>query len=318
MFHYVMSGLRVTSDLAMPGLIETASAADAAPDVRIRQGEVPMALAASDTSGPNWQMAGDRFLLRIPGIVRMTLDAGTAITWQCEGDTRPEDALIFISGSGFGLLMHQHGRCIMHGSAVEVGGRAVLFCGPSGAGKSTLAAAMAARGFGHVADDQCVLSGLSGGEVLVHPDGRAHKLWEQAITKLDLAERSGAPVRSALRKFFVAPHATSAAESGAALPLGGIYILAEARAPDLMKGDRVTITPFNLADAAIAVRANAYRPPMVERLGQAGLYLQAAAAAQRSGGVFRLVRPMNFAVMDEVIDALTRHWQDTGLAERVA
>lgn len=318
MFHYVMSGLRVTSDCAMPGLIETASALDAHPDVRIRQGEVPMALAACDTSGPNWQMAGDRFLLRIPGIVRMTLDAGTAITWQCEGETRPEDALIFISGSGFGLLMHQHGRCIMHGSAVEVGGRAVLFCGPSGAGKSTLAAAMAARGFGHVADDQCVLSGLSGGEVLVHPDGRAHKLWEQAITKLDLAERSGAPVRSALRKFFVAPHATSAADSGAALPLGGIYILAEARAPDLVKGDRVAITPFNLADAAIAVRANAYRPAMVERLGQAGLYLQAAAAAQRAGGVFRLVRPMNFAVMDEVIDALVRHWQDTGLAERVA
>lgn len=317
MFHYVMSGLRVTSDCAMPGLIET-SAASAAPDVRIRQGEVPMALAGSDTAGPNWQMAGDRFLLRIPGIVRMTLDAGIAITWQCEGDTRPEDAVIFISGSGFGLLMHQHGRCIMHGSAVEVGGRAVLFCGPSGAGKSTLAAAVAGRGFGHVADDQCVLSGLAGGEVLVHPDGRAHKLWEQAITKLDLAERSGDPVRSALRKFFVAPHAASAADSGAALPLAGIYILAEARAPDLMKGNSVTITPLNLADAAIAVRANAYRPAMVERLGQAGLYLQAAAATQRSGGVFRLVRPMNFAVMDEVLAALTRHWQDTGLAERVA
>jgi len=322
MFHYVMSGLRVESDLAMPGLIETAPASssdDGAPDVRIRQGEVPMALADAGTSGPNWQMAGDRFLLRIPGIVRMTLDAGTAITWQCEDGTRPEDAVIFISGSGFGLLMHQHGRCIMHGSAVAVGGRAVLFCGPSGAGKSTLAAALAARGHGHVADDQCVLSGLSGGgEVLVHPDGRAHKLWEQAIDQLDLATRSGAPVRSALRKFFVAPQATSAADSGAALPLAGIYILAEARATDLVKGERVTITPLNLADAAIAVRANAYRPAMVERLGQAGLYLQAAAAAQRSGGVFRLVRPMNFAVMDEVLDALAQHWQDTGLAERVA
>jgi hypothetical protein len=89
MFRYVMSGLRVTSDCAMPGLIET-PAADAAPDVRIRQGEVSLALAKCDTSGPNWQMAGDRFLLRIPGIVRMTLDSGTAITWQCEGDARPD------------------------------------------------------------------------------------------------------------------------------------------------------------------------------------------------------------------------------------
>jgi hypothetical protein len=34
--------------------------------------------------------------------------------------------------------------------------------------------------------------------------------------------------------------------------------------------------------------------------------------------VFRLVRPMNFAAMDEVLAALARHWQDTGLAEPVA
>lgn len=271
MFRYVMSGLRVESDLAMPGLIETGPDAPPA-DVRVVRGEVPLDLEGSSLFGPNWQMAEGRFLLRIPDIVRMLLDAGTAITWQCEGDTAPHDAAIFISGSGFGLLMHQHGRCILHGSAIMVGGRAVLFCGPSGAGKSTLAAALAARGFGHVADDQCVLSGLGASEVLVHPDGRAHKLWEQAIQKLDLADRSGAPVRSELRKFFVQPGLASTAP----IPLAAIYVLAEARSPDLVNGQRVAIEPLNLADAAIAVRANAYRPAMVDRLDQAGLYLHAA------------------------------------------
>lgn len=313
MFHYIMSGLRVESDWPMAGLIET-DPTGGAPDVRMRRDQVPSELAGSAVSGPNWQMAQSRFLLRIPGIVRMVLDAGTTITWQCEDATRPEDATIFITGSGFGLLMHQHGRCIMHGSAIDVGGRAVLFCGPSGAGKSTLAAALVAQNFGHVADDQCVLSGFGAGEVLVHPDGRAHKLWEQAIDKLDLADRSGSAVRSELRKFYVQPGRSSTAP----IPLAAIYVLAEARAPDLARGERVAIKRLNLADAALTVRANAYRPAMVERLGQSGLYLEAAAAAMRAGGVFRLIRPMAFADMDDVIAALGVHWQENDLVERVA
>jgi energy-coupling factor transporter ATP-binding protein EcfA2 len=313
MFHYVMSGLRVESDFAMPGLIETDSAA-AAPDILLCRGEVPTELANSTISGPNWQMAAGQFLLRIPGIVRMMLDAGTMITWQCEDLTSPEDAAIFVTGSGFGLLMHQHGRSILHASAVEVSGKAVLFCGPSGAGKSTLAAALAAKGFGHVADDQCVLSGLSEGAALVHPDGRAHKLWEHAIDQLDLADRSGPAIRSQVRKFYVQPGRASIAP----IPLAAIYVLTEARAPDLAMGARVAITPLNLADAALVVRANAYRPAMVERLGQGGLYLDTAAAAMHAGGVFRLTRPMVFADMDAVITALGAHWQYTGLMERVA
>lgn len=313
MFHYILSGLRVASDLAMPGLID-ADPGPAPPDVRIGTGEVPLALEGATHSGPNWQMAPDHILLRVPGIVRMLIDGGHAITWQCEEGTTPADAAIFVFGSGFGLLIHLQRRCIMHASAIAVGGRAVLFCGPSGAGKSTLAAALGARGYGHIADDQCVLSGIEGGEVLVHPDGRAHKLWEQAIAKLDLAGRSGPPIRTALRKFFVQPPSGS----HAALPLAAIYILGEARTPELVRGERVAIAPLNLADAAIAVRLNAYRPAMVERLGQAGLYLQAAAGVMRAGGVFRLVRPMAFDAMDETIAALAAHWEEIGLTEGVA
>lgn len=312
MFHYILSGFLIESDLALAGLIDAARGS-ALPDVRIMQGDVPAALPDATLAGPNWQIAGDRMVLRIPNVVRMVLEGGRSLIWQCEGETPPEDAAIFIIGTGFGLLMHQRGRCIMHGSAIAVGGRAVLFCGPSGAGKSTLAAALSAQGFGHLADDQCVLSGISSsGELLVHPDGRAHRLWEQAITQLDLAGRSGPPVRRALRKFFVQPSSASTEP----MPLGAIYILGEARAPEIVRGERVSITALNLADAAMAVRQNAYRPAMVERLGQNGLYLQAAAGAMRTGGVFRLVRPMAFDAMDEVLAALEAHWEDTGLLER--
>lgn len=308
MFGYSISGLMVASDLAMPGLIEI-GAVPAAPDVRIVQGEVPDQLLDATQSGPNWQIGPGRFLLSIPDIVRILLIGGHTIQWQCEGDTAPADAAIFISGSGFGLLMHQHGRCVLHASAVAVGNAAVLFCGPSGAGKSTLAAALAGKGHSLLADDQCGLSGLGHGRIEVHPDGRALKLWEQAIRRLDLGAQAGAAVRSELRKFFVRPPLATSAP----LPLAAIYVPQEARMPHLVSGDRIVIEPLNLADAGLAVRRNAYRPAMVGRMDQAGLYLQAAAVAMQASGVFRLVRPLEFAAMEAVVAALEAHWRDLNL-----
>jgi hypothetical protein len=56
----------------------------------------------------------------------------------------------------------------MHASAVEVGGRAVVFTASSGTGKSTVAAHAVALGAGFVADDVVALE-LDGDAVLAHP-----------------------------------------------------------------------------------------------------------------------------------------------------
>lgn len=62
--------------------------------------------------------------------------------------------------AGFALLgpimatiMHLRGNLILHGSALEVGGKAVVFLGDKGAGKSTMAGAMATAGHALITDD---------------------------------------------------------------------------------------------------------------------------------------------------------------------
>lgn len=310
---YCVSGLSVGSEIVLPGLIAisiTDLAADPGPpDVTIRRAPVPVTLATAGASGPTWQIDGKRFLLRIPDIARFLLSDGRDIAFEAEPGAEAADIPIFILGTVFGILLHQREQIVLHASAVRVNGLAVLFCGSSGTGKSTLAAALAQRGFPLITDDVCAITLTGPGTPMVHPDGRQLKLWAQAIEKLDLATRRGERVRSRLEKFYVEP-GEAITES---LPLGAVYALREARPPHSAGIERP-----NVVDAALVLRRNAYRPLLVNRMGQKANYFRAATTIANVAGIFHLTRPLDFSAMPEVVSWLERHWLEIGLMEKAA
>jgi hypothetical protein len=306
---YRVAGLAVASEIALPGAIAAAQPANATPDILVRAGSVPEALPQASARGPTWEIAGDKFLLHIPGVARFLLSGGREIVFEAAAGVDAADISIFLAGTVLGILLHQRGQVVLHASAVRVNGKAVLFCGASGAGKSTLAAALAQRGFPLVTDDFCAVTIGGAGAPMVQPDGRNLKLWAQTIEKLDLAERRGAPVRNRLQKFFVEP----AAVFSEPLPLAAVYALREARPPH-----QAGIERPNVVDAALVLRRNAYRPQLVNRMGQKADYFRAATAIANSAGIFHLTRALNFERMPEVVAQLERHWTDIGLTERAA
>lgn len=306
MHSYLVSGLAVQSEIALPGFIPN-SDGQAKPDVFIRRQSVPIALEGATQKGPTWEIAGNSFLLRVPGVARFLLTAGRDIAFESEDEKHPSDVAIFIIGTVFGTLLHQREQVVLHASAVRVGDTAVLFCGPSGAGKSTIAAALGQRGYPLVTDDFCAVTPVQDGAPLVHPDGRMLKLWEQAIGKLDLAAQRGEAVRNRLEKFYVEPSKVFTAP----LRLGAVYVLREDR-PPLKAG----IERPNVVDAALQIRNNAYRPRMVVALQQKAQYFQSAANIAAKSGVFFLTRPLDFTRLPGVIDQLESHWNEIGLRGR--
>ena len=309
MYRYSIAGLTTSSDIEMPGL-HAGPDGDGA-DVSICRGAVPERLDGATASGPTWAMSPDRFLLRIPGIARFLLSGGAQITHQLEADGEAGDLAAFLTGTVFGILLHQRGLVVLHASGVNVGGRAVLFMGPSGSGKSTLATALAQRGYPLVTDDFCVIGADAAGRRLVHPDGRLPKLWAQAIRHLDLADRQGPAVRGRLAKFYVEPPLAPA--SAAPLPCGPVYALREARAPH-----KPGIQRPNIVDAALLLRHNAYRARLIRQMDQGELYFQLAAAICNAGGVFQLTRELDFDALAGVIADLERHWAESGQPAAVA
>jgi hypothetical protein len=296
-----VSGLVVASEIDLPW---RPADAVATPDVTIRQGETPAELAGAVEVGPTWRIAGDQFLLRIPGIARFLLTNGREITFEIEDGAAPEDVAVFIMGTVFGILLHQRQQIVLHASAVRVGDRAVLFCGPSGAGKSTMAAALNQKGYQLLTDDVCAIDLDASGVLVAQSDGRRLKLWEQAIKGLDLAERKAEAVRSRLEKFYVEPHEPTSQT----LPLGAVYVLRELRAPHKEGVERP-----NVVDAALFVRRNACRPRLVAAMAQKDRYFRSAAAIAAGPGVFLLTRPLAFKALPGVIEGLERHWREIGL-----
>lgn len=304
---YNIAGLIVESEINLPGLIAAKSEA-VFPDVTVRLGPVPEALEGESASGPTWQMTGSQFLLRIPNVARFLLENGQSICVEREYGEE-DDVAIFLIGTVFGILLHQRGQIVLHASAVNVGGKAVLFCGPSGAGKSTLAAALGKRGYSLVTDDVCAVNFRDGELPMVQPDGRQLKLWAQAIEKLDLTGERRQPVRNQLQKYYVEQAQTAPAP----LPLGAVYVLREARPPY-----KTGIERPNVVDSARLLHRNAYRPLLVSRMNQKTNYFRAAAAMANTAGIFHLTRALDFATMPQVIDGLEQHWEESGLCEKVS
>lgn len=299
MHHYLISGLHVSCDLFLPGAIPEPAAIEPM-DVSIRRGGVPMALEDASQRGPNWEMAEDRFLLSVPRLARFLITAGCEILVDIDLGVTDRDAAGFVLGTAFGILLHQRGALVLHGSAVARDGRAVAICGASGAGKSTLAAALCEDGCTFVTDDICVVGLNEMRQPVVLPDGRQLKLWKTSIDKLDLAPRCGDAVRETFEKYYIEPAESRAQPT----VLSAIYVLCDAR-PPFEEG----IEALALPDSMRMLEREAYRPSLQARMGLKPQLIAQAAAMFGHARAFRLIRPRGFEQLRGTVAMLRAHWE---------
>lgn len=301
MFRYVICGLSVESDIGLPGVRETDEGSSAC-DVVVRRGPVPLALDGAAYAGPTWQATDSRFLFHVPGVARYLITAGHEVVMEAEASADEADALPFLLGTGFGVLLHQRRCLVLHAATVSLDGRGVALCGVSGVGKSTLAAALCQAGCEFVSDDVTAIRFDADGRPVASPDGRQHRLWTDAVERLSLANRQGPPVRENFQKFHVDPYAT---EASGRLPLMAVMTLswASVRQP-------AGIVPLNLPDAASLLRKDVYRSRLATRLGRdAEIFSQIAALLGRVRA-FHLSREPGFDGLDATVRAVLAHLRD--------
>lgn len=146
----------IAADCELPWLARTEARAEADLTLSLRSRATPPSAFAPWYASETITIgrAGDGSLLaRFPdGATFLVTDRSIALV-DAPKQYTIDDLAAYALGPLLALALHLRGAVLIHASAVEVGGRAILFAGESGSGKSTTAAMLHGRGHHVLADD---------------------------------------------------------------------------------------------------------------------------------------------------------------------
>jgi len=283
-------GLRVRSSLPLPELLPAVSTAQS--DVEVVYGEVPAELPGALARGVRYQSAPGALRLQVDGVANYLVRDGRRITIARDPAADDDDVRVFLLGSVFGALLHQRQDLVLHGSAIEWAGEAVVFLGHSGVGKSTLAAAFRKKGHAVLTDDLCVVRPGPDGRMLAYPGFPQTKLWLDSLKQLDVSAEGLRRIRNKLEKRAVPLGGDFV---GTPLPVKKLYLLRPHNKDDLKLTAAQGPQKFNI------LKNHTYRFGFLAGIdGKAGHFQHALKLAQQTP-LAVVLRPSGAFLLDELV-----------------
>lgn len=279
--HYYVHGLHIASELACPELKPILSGC-APPDATIRFGSVPSEIADYVYNDGWGQIKPSTFLLQVMDIGNLIVMDGCEMIIDPDPACAPELFRLYIYSQGFGALLLQRGRLILHASAVESDQGAVVFVGPSGVGKSTLAAGFMQAGYPILTEDLCAIGLLPGDRPQMFPAFAQIRLWRDVVEKLGYDRESMRPVWHKQDKYTVPIEDRLPTQP---IPINAIYLLNPADV------GTVSIERLSLKDQFAWLRRNIYRAEFIDGLGVQEQVFGQIAELMRRCPVKRVTRP---------------------------
>ena len=217
----VAFGLRWASDVPLPAFAQ--APVDSTPDVIIRR---VAALAPREPviTIANATLCKDGIRFAMEDGVTFDVYAPSRIDWIAgpgwSGTFQPQ-----FFGTLTALLLAWRGGVPIHGTSVEIDGKAWLICGQSGAGKSTLGAALVASGAARlIADDLSLLGGTDDAMPSLRPGRPAMRLFPVIARLMEQAGAGIARDEPGNDKLIIEPPCVAPLES---IPLAATILLGE-------------------------------------------------------------------------------------------
>ncbi|MDM5285503.1 aldolase [Peribacillus frigoritolerans] len=197
-------------------------------------------------------------MFEVPDIALFKIQEGKKITISPISNSDEDHIRLYILGTCMGIILLQKKVLPLHGSAIDINGKAYAFIGDSGAGKSTLAAAFLKEGFQLLSDDVIPVSLSKDNKPFITPSYPQQKLWQESLQAFGIEKKDYQPLFERETKFSV-PVASSF--SNEPLPLSSVF--------ELVKTDHgeVTLQKINQLERFRTLFSHTYRNFLVPRLG---------------------------------------------------
>lgn len=209
---------------------------------------------------------------------------------------------VYLQGYALGVQAMLRQQLVLHATALCRNGKAIILCGESGSGKSSLAAALLLRGFCLVSDEVSVINHQS----MIEVGFSDIKVTPACIDALGLPSDNLVPIDALPEKLMYQP--SQRAET--ACPVAAVYILQNEPESSHRLRRCDGFEKFS------HLRANAYRPYLLEPLNLSGRFLQLCGEHLAKPPLFLLNRPMNLSLTDslqELADSVHHNAQSLGI-----
>ena len=248
-------------------------------------GVVPERLEGALYRSPLIEVSRNLALFRFGNVGRFLVKADGPVLVERVPEASDEDVQCMLRGPVAALRCCLEGQFCLRGSAVEIGGQAVVFSGTA-RGTSTAAAGLALGGGRMVADGVVVISGTPLAASPASQSGAALvTLWPDAVEALGLDASAGRLVRPSLasRLFAIGPQFGPRSVTVGALC--AIVVDPRSRASGIM------IEPMNPRRRVAALLDAEWHSPVVRALGLEGEHFRWVADVTSSVPMFVARRP---------------------------
>jgi hypothetical protein len=299
-------GLTIASALPLPGLASGSGGAD----VFVDFGAWTDVAASDDRTIRCVGAEKDKCRLAWGGVGELLVEGGSRIVVLPMPNADEASLALFVLGPGLGVLLHQRGLLVLHGSCVAMGGRGIGFLGQKGWGKSTTAGALARLGHALISDELLAIRFDSNGLPWVLPAASPIKLWSDAFSSLCPEDASPLRVRPGIDKFYLPAICAADRE----YPLGAVYILDE--------GEGLTVHPVLGTVAFFDVLPNLYvtrfGTPFLQASGSASNVFRQLDLLLGHTRIIRLLREQSLDRLEEIAALIESECLDTHCWEAVA
>lgn len=301
MHHYRAYDLDIRSSLPLPELKSSKAVTKPALDITYE----PVEWALPDPP-PAWKYfhRQDQSIYCYWKIIgKFLVRSGTEIAIDPIPDVEVSTLRLPLLGSVLAIALHQRQQLVLHGSAVVIGGKAVLFLGASGQGKSTTAAALYNRGYQLMTDDVAAIDLNRSATPVLLPGFPRIKLWPESVTHaLSENPESLTPIHPDVKKV---GRSTADSFCQEPMPIERIYVLATGST------SAVKISRLDHQEAVSKLTENAYIPMLL-----GSQFLQLASQTEKFQHVCQCVslaqkvpicvleRPHSFDLLPNVISLI--------------
>lgn len=214
-------GLNILSDIPLPELSQIHDN-NRTVDIVIKEKDLTSLWEKSSSGNKYFVIQKNTIMFRLPNNAIYMIQNGKEIYYSRVDNANEDQIRLYLLGTCMGALLIQRKILPLHGSAIELNGRAYAIVGESGAGKSTLASAFLKKGFRLISDDVIPVSMNEENIPVVTPAYPQQKLWIESLNEFEMESNEYRPIVDRETKFAIPVSNQFASEQ---LPLAGVIEL---------------------------------------------------------------------------------------------